>query len=300
MKYLTFFLFISILLLQNITAQENNKIDYFGQKPPGNSPIIFAPGIISTDQWEAAGTFSPDGKEYYFTRRPTEAGRENRLYHTKLIDGVWTKPELASFAEDVFEMEPHITQDGKTLFFNSERAKPDGVKYSGEIWYVEKKDGKWGNAEFLNSDVNDGFTMYVSSTEDETIYYTASYNKNYGIWFCKKIDGKYKNPEWISPEEIGIKYASHPFVDPKERFLIFDAQVSGRLKPELFISFRTKNGSWSKAINMGETINATKTEFGASLSPDGKYLFFHRKVNGNGDIFWVNSDVIWELKKQLR
>ena len=42
---------------------------YLGQKPPGMIPEIFAPGIISQEEFiEFKGAFSPDGKEYYFYR----------------------------------------------------------------------------------------------------------------------------------------------------------------------------------------------------------------------------------------
>lgn len=39
---------------------------YLGQKRPGLMPEPFAPGIISTDNWEASGVFIPDLKEFYF------------------------------------------------------------------------------------------------------------------------------------------------------------------------------------------------------------------------------------------
>jgi hypothetical protein len=43
-------------------------------------------------------------------------------------------------------------------------------------------------------------------------------------------------------------------------------------------------------------INATKTEFGASVSHDAKYLFFHRRVDGKGDIYWVDAKVIENIR----
>lgn len=47
---------------------------YVGQKPTGITPEIFAPGIVSTDAWELHGTFSPDGEEFFFTRRASLEG----------------------------------------------------------------------------------------------------------------------------------------------------------------------------------------------------------------------------------
>ena len=41
---------------------------YLGQKPPGMTPEIFAPGIISNpDIKEFSITFSPNGEELFFT-----------------------------------------------------------------------------------------------------------------------------------------------------------------------------------------------------------------------------------------
>lgn len=42
---------------------------YLGQKPPGKTPTIFAPGIISiADFAEIRIAFSPDGSECFFSR----------------------------------------------------------------------------------------------------------------------------------------------------------------------------------------------------------------------------------------
>jgi len=39
---------------------------YLGQVPPGNTPELFAPGIISTPMYTRDITMTPDGKEIYF------------------------------------------------------------------------------------------------------------------------------------------------------------------------------------------------------------------------------------------
>ena len=45
--------------------------DYLGQTPPGSTPVIFAPGIVSTaGKNEHTLSFSPDGTEMFFTRDP--------------------------------------------------------------------------------------------------------------------------------------------------------------------------------------------------------------------------------------
>ncbi len=34
---------------------------YLGQEPPGDTPVLFAPGIISTGKEHSAAMFTPDG-----------------------------------------------------------------------------------------------------------------------------------------------------------------------------------------------------------------------------------------------
>lgn len=290
------FLFICFFIQNLLLAQNEVTGKYFGQKPPGIIPEIFAPGFISTNEWEAAGCFSPDGTEYYFTRRPNEQGADNRIFFTKLVNGKWTTPALAPFAKDLFEFESFISPDGKKLFFASERAKPEGITSKGEIWYLDKTNSRWSDPKYLGSPIDDSFVMYVTAASNGTLYFTGVFDRKHGIFRSKFIDGKYTQPEYL-PDEINSLYAaSHPFIAPDESYIIFDAQIKGMARPRLFLSFRNDDGSWCKAIDMGSEINVEDKEFGASVSHDGKYLFFHRTTNGNGDIYWVDAKIIDKLR----
>jgi len=255
---------------------------YLGQPPPGMTPHIFAPGIISTEEFEFGGTFSPSGEEYYFTKRPTYEGSENRIFYTQLIKNKWTKPKIAPFATDVFEFEPIISPDGQKLYFFSERHGKRNKNYDGNLWYINKNENGWTEAIFFQSPINKKYVMMVSSTLNGTLYFSGIFNGKRGIFLSKKASKETLKIEYL-PEEINSIHAAHPFIAPDESYLIFDSQVTGMGRPELFISFKKSDGSWTKAVNMGSAINATKTEFGACVSPDEKYLFFNRRVNGNGD-----------------
>lgn len=55
---------------QNILP--NLKGSYLGQKPPGVTPEVFAPGIVSTNNHAEMGcAWTPEGKEFYFGRSET-------------------------------------------------------------------------------------------------------------------------------------------------------------------------------------------------------------------------------------
>ena len=267
----------------------------FGQKPPGVIPEVFAPGIISTEQFEFAITFSPDGTECFFGRRPTYEGYDNRIFRSQLVDGQWSQPERPAFAGNVFEFIPVLSVSGGQLFFYSERPKPHDAVLDGNLWVLKKSDKGWGEARFFQAPANRKYCMMVSEAKNGTIYFSGIFAGKRGMFRAACKEGLYQEMEYL-PDEINAIRPNHPFIAPDESYLIMDAQVAGMGQPELFISFRHADGSWTRALNMGPAINATKTEFAASVSPDGKFLFFHRRVNGNGDIYWVDAGIIAELR----
>ncbi|XMO85970.1 hypothetical protein AAFN75_14365 [Algibacter sp. AS12] len=72
-------IFLSAYKTDNSNAIENDSLTienpYLAQKPPGLTPIPFAPGLASTEIYESNSAFTPDMKAFYFIRR----GEENRI-----------------------------------------------------------------------------------------------------------------------------------------------------------------------------------------------------------------------------
>lgn len=283
-------LLLSLLSLKTVYSQESGKL-YFGQNPPGSVPEVFAPGIVSTEAFEFCGTFSMDLKEYFFTRRPSYQSSSNRVYYTRLVNGKWTKPVLAPFAENTFEFEPVMSPIENKLYFYSERTESRDDRYDGDLWYAVKNEKGWSEATYFLSPVNKKWCMSVSPSRSGNLYFSSQYDGKRGIFKSVRQLDKYHEVEYLGGE-INSDFYSHPFIAPDESYILMDGQPSGRGKPEIFISFKQEDGTWSAPQNMGPVINASKTEFGASVSPDGKYLFFHRRVGDKGDIYWVDAAVL--------
>jgi hypothetical protein len=273
---------------------------YFGLKAPGMVPEVFATGIVSTGQFEFGIAFSRDGRECFFTRRATYEGADNRILRTQMSDKGWSRPEPASFSRDVFEFLPVVSPDGRRLYFYSERPEPPAdAALDGDLWVTEKGETGWGDPQRLRAPANRRYCMMVSEAKSGTIYFSGMFAGKRGMFRAACQAGEYGEMERL-PEEINAIRPAHPFGAPDESYLIMDAQVTGMGQPELFISFRKADGNWTRALNMGQAINATKTEFAASVSPDGRFLFFHRRVNGNGDIYWVDAGILDELREKIR
>ena len=275
---------------------------YFGLEKPGFVPEIFGPGIISTiDGFEFAGTFSPDGEEFFFTyRKPGVQG--NCIKYTKQENTIWCSPVFAPFSSTYREVEPHISPDGKKLYFNSRRPLPGEIAQNNnrDVWVVKKNKEEWGEPQFLGSPVSEEIAMYVTETNDGTIYFTG--NRHRGIYKSSFNNNNFSTPERL-PDEINYLFnAGHPYIAPDESYIIFDGRDERKNSDDtdLFISFSKSDGSWTRAINMGYPINSDAGEICASVSPDGKYLFFQSSRTGNMDIYWVDTKIIDKLKKEIK
>ena len=111
-------IFILILIANFSFGQEFTDLygDYLGQTPPGDTAVIFAPGVVSTDiRQHSAPAFSPDGNEVYWMvqRLPTSSDPNYHYYGMGMrrINNRWTVPDRC----DLFESGPAFSKKGLTL-----------------------------------------------------------------------------------------------------------------------------------------------------------------------------------------
>jgi hypothetical protein len=255
---------------------------YIGQEPPGMTPEIFAPGIVSDPSlFEYSGTFSPDGNEYYFNRITDDS--QHRLLFTHVVNGQWTAPEQLALTAGYTAGEPHITLDSERLYFMWQRPAPEGKPGWPAYWVVERTANGWSEPKYA------GQGMFLSSSLDGQMYTTdmSSSKTNRKTYLAKVTvaNGVFTRYERLAIPNLSGSYA-HPCIAPDGSYLLFDVDGS-----HLYVSFRKADGSW------GDAIDLTKHGFdpmagGACVSPDGRYLFFGLK----DDIWWVDSGVIEELR----
>ena len=252
---------------------------YLGQRPPGLVPELFAPDIIQTEHREAEAAFTPDLKEFYFRRRGGEY-KNNTLVVIQYKDNRWTESVVPPRAG-----EPFISPDGKVLYLGSK--------------YRERTNSGWSEVKSLGPmfDRKDFGIMRLSASAKGT-YVFDDYKSNDIIRISTVKDGKRQAPIKMDSVVNTGKWTAHPFIAPDESYLIWDSErESGYGNSDLYIRFRQKDGSWGAAINLGDKINTGFAEAYGSVSPDGKYFFFHRSFGGDtGDIFWVDAQIIETLR----
>jgi len=294
---------------------------YLGQTPPGMTPEMFAPGIVSTGAWEYGTAFSPDGKEFYYA---VSGAPYDVIVGMKEVDGVWTFPEVVSFSGRYSEHDMNFSPDGNRLFFNSRRplTGQGEPREDEDLWFVTRTDDGWSKPQNLGSPVNTpGDECYAFITSDGTMYfhrYEKDGKPDADIFMAKSIDGRFQEPERLGPE-INSQYDEwDPYIAPDESYIIFSSvrRPGGVGVVDMYISFRIDDGSWTHAKNMGEGLNSKGSENCAMVTPDGKYLFFlstrrthppfsetpitfEQKIsilngpgNGLADIYWVDARVI--------
>lgn len=271
---------------------------YLGQKPPGMTPELFAPGIISTEKREFCSVFSPDGKEFFFSRKH---GDILMMHFSQQINGKWTKPQAFPYNDGTFNGDMNFSPDGKRLYFCSNR-KTDEYLGDLDIWYCERTETGWSGPIHMGTPVNSPASdTYPIFTQNGGLYFGSTREGGKGdkdVYYCRFINGKYTEPVPLG-EAINTEYGegdtSIPF---NESFMIInswgrpDEYGSG----DLYVSFKLPDGTWSQARNMGETINTEYTDFCPMMSPDGKHLFFSSKRRGEYDIYWVDAKIIEKLK----
>ena len=69
---------------------------YDSAKPLPNA-TLFAPGIISTGDYESHPTLTPDGREIYFLKMAPNFSRWT-IFVSRYKNGRWSQPEVAPFS----------------------------------------------------------------------------------------------------------------------------------------------------------------------------------------------------------
>lgn len=277
------------------------------------SPMVFAPGVISTDDnSEFELTFSPDGLSTYFSRRAPE--QKQKIYRSDFKDGNWTKPVLADFSTDRDET-AFITPDGKYLFFGSERPipnKPNKGSFDMNIWMMEQSPNGWSEAKPLPEPINyvqvegeewpSSNNNFLFTIDNEKYYYTSMKRGTQSIKLYEtSFDGKTftepKSVEGLFEDENIWIYSA--VIAPGGNYLLFNSYEApgGAGGEDIFVSKKTEKG-WSRAKPIGVMVNTKNEESSPRFSRDGKYFFFSRSENlgndeyGEWNIFFVETEYL--------
>lgn len=251
---------------------------YLGQEPPGREPVLFAPGVVSTDTAEWSTAFTPDGLELFFG---VFAEGSTYILHMKSVDGRWTEPAVASFSGHYPDYDLTMSPNGNRVYFTSLRpASGAGPKIENpDIWYVDRTEQGWGDPVRLPEPINtDGWDLYPSESRDGFLYFFSSRPGGHGGFdiYRAAIEGDaFGEPANLGPVVNTEHGETDSCISPNGDYIVFTSRRDeGFGDGDLYVSFKLADGSWTQAQNLGPTVNTEHLEFCPSVSRDGKYLFF--------------------------
>ncbi len=259
-------------------------------------PVLFAPGIISTEEdheWHVS--FTPDGATAYFSRSSGffPQTREATIMLSTFEDGEWTTPEVASFSGEFSDIDPFVSPDGSRLFFSSIRPV-DGIERSDlDVWMVERAETGWGEPIHLGTEVNsEADDLYPSVSADGTLYFASDRQGGEGAWDLYRstpADGVYGPAENLGTPINSSAWEYNPFVSADGSVLLFASlnRSGGAGAGDIFVS-EGVDGRWRPPTSVGDPVNTPADEYHPSLSPDGERLYFVRR-SGNGDIYYFDG-----------
>ncbi len=267
--------------------------DYFGQTPPGDSAEIFARGIISlTDRDEGKIVFSPDGREIFFE---VFINRQSKIYQTKRVNNSWTEQVEVPFPGNSNVGLPFFSADENRLYFTNWAKK--------DIYRVECSDGVWGEMQPLPPPYNTSSSDICYTATRDGVVYLSSRRQGGSQGYSSIWSIQPSSTEAMKVVSFPDADASEPFVAPDGSYLIFRSDRPGGYGVvDLYICFSKGNNAWTAPVNMEKSnakINiAGYHQLAASLSPDGKYLFFgrHNNLGKMFDIYWVSTHIIDVLR----
>lgn len=286
-----------------------------------SEPTIFAPGAISTGDYEVCPQFTPDGTTFYFVKS-TPGFNFWTIVSSHFGKGHWSDPQVAPFSGQYSDADPFITADGKRMFFISRRpvSSESSPNAAGklDIWVMDKTGGTWSEPKNLGRPVNsESSEFFPTLTSGGTLYFGSGRKGGKGgidLFRSRLVNGRYQDVENLG-DEINTQFDEfEPYIAPDESFLIFMA-AGGLGGFDLYISYN-RNGQWTKAQNLGAPINSAADELSPKITPDGKYFFwasarslidhpktmswtiqelsnaYHSPQNGLGDIYYIDLSAL--------
>ncbi|MGX1930059.1 ankyrin repeat domain-containing protein [Flagellimonas sp. 2504JD4-2] len=286
---------------ENAVRKFEMKGKYMGLEKPGVQGKMFAPNFISTEEQEFGSVFNKKGTEFYYG---VDVGKRNEIRYTQIKEGKWSKPITLISHEQYSYNDPFLSNDENRLYFISTRALDGkGEIKDVDIWYVQRVDDGWSEPIGAGSNINtSGDEYYISFTNEGTLYFasdghirTDTTRTDHDIYYSKKLDNEFQKPVLLDEAVNTTGYEGDVFVAPDESYLIFCSTRDGGFgRGDLYISFKNPDGNWTKAVNMGDSINTEHYEYCPVVTKDGKYLFY----TSNQDIYWASTVLIDELKKK--
>ncbi|MFW5915971.1 MAG: OmpA family protein [Bacteroidota bacterium] len=210
--------------------------------------------------------------------------------------------------EDLDEVERKMKQmdGGRRKFMESFMSK-----HQEDFFISLKKDTGWAEAKNLGPPLNTKYNEGAQSlSADGKIMYFSACNKEESKGGCDIYYARLKETGWSEPVNVGTPvntehWESQPSISPDGQTLYFASnRKNGKGKKDLWKSEKQPDGSWSKPVNLGDSVNTPEDEVAPFIHMDNQTLYFASDGwpgMGNLDLFRVQKkgDGSWTEPENL-
>ncbi len=209
-----------------------------------------------------------------------------------------------------YDYRPKLTADGKNLYFSRIICSDDKtLAFEGILFHSEQApNGEWKKAEPVSADFNTlqySPYLYSVSPDNNQLLLTLKDEQKGTRILCKVYRTK---TGWSKPDtiDLGIRLPeinSTFSLSDNGRIIVFSYAPPKKTAlfqggKDLYVSFLSETGHWSKPKNLGKTINTPYIDLNPFLASDNKTLYFSSKQTdtyGQNDIYMSRRrDESWQ------
>lgn len=210
------------------------------------------------------------------------------------------------------DFSPVLSLDESSLFFTSRRLRPDSTnsrilnietgEFRDDIYVSFKNaEGEWVAPELLNLNSDDHDASISVSPDGQTLFVYRDSLGDGRILYSKLIGEIWSDPAKLGSDINSPSWETHVTISADENTLYFVSDRPGGLGGrDIYRCVKMPDGTWSRALNAGPTINTPLDEDSPFLTPDGKGMYFasqgHNSMGGF-DLFFVKQGADGEWGK---
>jgi len=221
---------------------------------------------------------------------------ENFGYHVKALSDTVNKYPMQYF--------PAITADGEELVFTVRygRAHNDNE----DIFVSTKKDGKWTEPVSISENINSQYREGACSisADGRHLIFTICGPRGCDLYESKKEGDVWRKPVSLGSTVNSSGWEAQPSLSADGNELYFVSDRKGGIGGyDIWYSKKDSTGAWTRAINLGKSVNTKFDEIAPFIHVNNRNLFFASNgLPGFGgfDIYVSEkSDGQWETPKNM-
>jgi regulation of enolase protein 1 (concanavalin A-like superfamily) len=256
-------------------------------------PERVLPDVISTPRNETFPSIDPVDGSLWFSVYADNFDGQSILRAARSGTG-WSAPAAVPFSTGQWgDRAPRFSPDGQRLYISSNRPTPSNAAGGDfNLWVLQRGANGWSEPRLLPEPVNSSGRDYHSSETRAGDLYVAS-NRPGGAGRSDIYRFRRTGESWTAGSAIGAPIndaLGQPDLlvapDGTWMILVITDHPQGLGGDDLFLS-RFENGHWSALKHLPAPINSSEYEYGPSLSPDGRTLYFTSHRGGNADVYRI-------------